>query len=368
LIENQSKSREPTGELFTCAYTPDGAFVLTGGYDGFLRLWETTGGMEVTAFQAANRPISAATVSPDGKYWLTGNLDGMFAIWDPVSQQQIYTFLAHPRPIAGIVYSADGNLIATAAWDGTLNVWTPGQERERRVFAGHTDIVAGCRFTPSGKSLLSWSFDHTVRLWEVARVKLVSTFAGHAERVTAGAVSPDGHWAATGSLDGDLKIWDLQADLEAASINLGSEIRGLAFLLDLETMIVVAANGKIELLDLSSLESKASLMSGVAPQCADLSPTSSQIALGSEDGHLYLVDIEEMEGAVLLTNVIRNFRRTQSALQKLTGTSTTVFYFTATCPACRSVFEVYRPAPGQMLNCARCQRQLKINPVNFPGS
>src|SRR5437016_4366605 len=86
------------GDLLCCDYTPDGAFILSGGWDGYLRLWEAHSSSEVTAFRANDKPISACAVSPDGKQWQSGGLDGLLATWDPVSQLRQTVFLAHARP------------------------------------------------------------------------------------------------------------------------------------------------------------------------------------------------------------------------------------------------------------------------------
>src|SRR5208282_5908246 len=108
------------GEEPCVAYTPDGAFVLSGGWDGHLRLWESAFGGHVTAFRASDKPVSACAVSPDGKYLLSGSLDGMLAMWDAVSHQRRAVFLAHTRPISCILYGNDGKTLVTSSWDGTV--------------------------------------------------------------------------------------------------------------------------------------------------------------------------------------------------------------------------------------------------------
>src|SRR5581483_12291532 len=64
------ESEKHEGEVFSCCYTPDGAFVLSAGWDGHLRLWEVSSGAHLTALKVGNKPLSACAVSPDGKRWV----------------------------------------------------------------------------------------------------------------------------------------------------------------------------------------------------------------------------------------------------------------------------------------------------------
>src|SRR5262249_30635819 len=108
------------GEVFSCAYAPDGSQVLSGGWDGQLRLWEASSGSQLTGFKAAEKAVSACAIAPDGHRWLSGSLDGMLATWDAMTQQRVSVFLAHTRPISAIVFDADGQTLATASWDRSL--------------------------------------------------------------------------------------------------------------------------------------------------------------------------------------------------------------------------------------------------------
>ena len=60
------------GDIFACAFSPDSNFVLTSGWDGFLKLWDVRLGTSVSGFRADGRPLSACAVSPDGQQWLSG--------------------------------------------------------------------------------------------------------------------------------------------------------------------------------------------------------------------------------------------------------------------------------------------------------
>lgn len=350
-----------SGEVCACAYTPDGAFVLSGGWDGHLRLWEATTGAPVTAFRAGEKPISACAVSPDGKQWVTGSMDGLLSTWDSVTQRRLSIFLAHTRPISAIVHSADGEALATASWDRNVILWNQGRERDGKPLTGHGDIVAGCQFTPDGRQLVSWSHDKTVRVWDVARGRLVTTLASHDDRVTVAAVSPDGHWAASGSRDGVLKLWDLRKEREVGSATLSAEMRACFFLPDGASLVTVNARGRLVIHTTPDLEERTECVSRVPLQCAQLAPSGQQIALGGDDGRVRFASVDGLEGVPLLATATPTPRRTATGLQRLFGRGTTTEAYSCTCPACRQAFELPGTPPGRATPCPHCNRQLRFS-------
>jgi WD40 repeat protein len=350
------------GEVFACAYTPDGASVLSGGWDGHLRLWEAASGAETVALRVSPKPVSACAVSPDGKQWLSGSLDGLLTFWNADTRQRLSALVPCGRPLSGLSF-ADDNTLVVASWDGNLLLMSLGRDRSTRTLAGHGDIVAGCRFTPCGRGLLSWSHDHTARLWDLPTGRTTAVLKGHADRVIAGDVSPDGRLAVTGSRDHVLKVWDAQAHAELATLTLPAEVRGCFFLLDGETLLTVEASGRLALFALPELRKLTELNTRLAVQCAALAPSGGQLALGCDDGRVRFTAVEGFEGAALAVTATEKSQRTATGLQKLFGRSRLVRLVAGTCPVCRREFELPGQAPRQPWQCPGCKRSLRVGAV-----
>ncbi len=346
-----------SGEVFAVAYSSDGAFALSGGWDGSLRLWETSSGVLVSSLEASHKPLSACAFAPDDKHWLAGSMEGLLSSWDVAGHQPIYNFVAHTRPISAIRFSPDGKVLATTSWDRQIGVRKVGKEREAKLLTGHRDIVAGCRFSPDGKHLLSWSYDGSLILWDAEFGQQVWALPGHDDRILTAALSPDGRLAASGSRDGVLKLWDIGFRGEAGGLPQTGELVGCFFLLDGESLITVTGAGVLTLLAVPTFEVKAELETGCKVLAAELSPPSSQLALGGDDGRVHFVAIDGLEDAELIVNTTPTTRQTATVLDKFFGKTRTTRVFAFTCPACR--IEADLPAlPSESFPCPRCGRSL----------
>ena len=73
--------------VFTLAYSPDMRYLLSGGRDAMLRVWDLETGLEkVISEQAAHWfTINHITYSPDGQYFATASRDKTIKIWDAAS-------------------------------------------------------------------------------------------------------------------------------------------------------------------------------------------------------------------------------------------------------------------------------------------
>jgi WD40 repeat protein len=73
--------------VFTLSYSPDERYLLSGGRDAMLRVWDLETGLEkVVSEQAAHWfTINHITYSPDGQYFATASRDKTIKIWDAAS-------------------------------------------------------------------------------------------------------------------------------------------------------------------------------------------------------------------------------------------------------------------------------------------
>jgi WD40 repeat protein/serine/threonine protein kinase len=187
------------------AFSPDGNWVLTGGYDGVAQLWDRR------TSSVAGDPLRHATeahtaiFSSDGEYILTTSTDKTARLWETKSHQLIRAF-PHGSAVWAGVFSKDGRII-TGNSKGEIQVWDRDQEKPMAAWRhpvphGIHDLA----LSPDGKQVLGACDDGIVLLWDLQTHQVVARFVGHTGRVpTATFVTTNR--IASGDIDGNVFLW-----------------------------------------------------------------------------------------------------------------------------------------------------------------
>ncbi|MFZ4635633.1 MAG: WD40 repeat domain-containing protein [Saprospiraceae bacterium] len=113
--------------------------------------------------------VFSVRYAPDGRYLLSGGRDAMLRVWDTQSDFEVYKAIpAHWFTLNSIVYSPDGALFATASRDKTIKIWDARHFELLKVLdvvrhGGHINSVNALLWMPAG--LVSGSDDRTLGLW-----------------------------------------------------------------------------------------------------------------------------------------------------------------------------------------------------------
>lgn len=111
--------------VYNLDFSPDSRYLITGGsYDEYLvRLWDVLSGACIKTFSGHTSGISSVEFSPDGASILTGSYDGTAKIWDVSTGICTHTFKKHTAGVGGAAYSPDGKQIITGSSDQNLFLW-----------------------------------------------------------------------------------------------------------------------------------------------------------------------------------------------------------------------------------------------------
>lgn len=154
---DQKFAHEPhSGPVFSIAFHDDR--LLTGGADGYARLWNLSTGKAIKAFHHPTYCI--AQFSPDGSRIATSGPETT-RVWSS-SGDLVSSPLPHPSQALGMMFSADGRMLVTGATDGKVRLWDVASGRRLGPAITHAeetndDIHVRVAFWPDKSTVATWT-------------------------------------------------------------------------------------------------------------------------------------------------------------------------------------------------------------------
>jgi WD40 repeat protein len=169
-----------TGNVTSLSFSPDGSRIVSGSTDACLKIWnantgvcikniegviDNSGGNWLKNFEGHLSPISSVAYSPDGKYIVSGSYDGIIKIWDANTGQCLKTLEGHSECVSSVAYSPDGTKIISGSDDKSIKIWDANTRQCLQTLEGHKHSVLSVAYSPDGKNIVSGSYDNTVKIW-----------------------------------------------------------------------------------------------------------------------------------------------------------------------------------------------------------
>jgi WD40 repeat protein/class 3 adenylate cyclase len=283
----------PSDGVFPVAFSPDGNYVLAGGWDNVIYMWDVKTGNEIRQFIGHMDLVYSITFSPDGKYVLTGSWDKSARIWDLNTGKEIRQFTGHTDFVSAVAYSPSGKNVLTAGVDGTTRLWDAETGQELQKFMNLSGKNYSATLSPDGKFWLTGDTNAEVELWDIEANQVIRQFIGHTGFVSAVAFSPDGKFIITGSYDGTARLWNVETGEELQRF-LGhtNNINSVTFLREGKVVLTGSDDGTARLWDVQTGQelqrfTSLTIVTGVA-----VSPDGKSVLTGSGDGTIRLWNSE----------------------------------------------------------------------------
>ena len=94
-------------------FSPDSTLLATGGLGG-ISLWDAATGEQIWRLEGHAGGVAAVAFSPDGAQLLSGGFDTLAKIWDVATGVELKTVTEHPHAVTGVAWSSD-ETIATVS-------------------------------------------------------------------------------------------------------------------------------------------------------------------------------------------------------------------------------------------------------------
>jgi WD40 repeat protein len=165
---------------------------------------------QVALLEGHSGPVMCCTTTLDGKYLISGGWDSSIRIWDLHTFRHVARLKGHTDHVLSVVVSKDSKFIISASDDSTIRIWSLASQQEETTLMGHSSWVNEVVLTRYDEFIISASKDKTIRIWNLALRTLVSELHGHTEDVKSVAISSDDSLIASGSGDYTIRLWDFR--------------------------------------------------------------------------------------------------------------------------------------------------------------
>lgn len=121
------------------AYSPNGQFVVGTRLDK-LKMFDANTGILVRTFETNSREwLKSVDFSPDGRWILAGGDDHILRLWDVATGRETLRLNGHLAEITSVAFSLDGHLAISGGRDGMIKVWRVADGSELMTMVGFPD-------------------------------------------------------------------------------------------------------------------------------------------------------------------------------------------------------------------------------------
>ena len=283
--------------LEAVAFSPDGKWLASGGWDNEMRIYKADTPKqwtEVRVHKSHRAAITSIAFSKDGKFVASGSKDFTIQVYETETGKAVFSASDHKDAVTRVLFDAKSKFIMSSSVDGTIRMYDllepKNNEKPRfikytgpinsfvpaidgrsffvasnkaiidivdfkgvvlRTLTGHSDVVTSMALSPDGKKLISGSYDKTVINWDLTTGKALRTLKGHLWKVTSVCWSNDGRYMASTGNEGETIVWDAESGQTLTTITKpGNNARCASFssdasVLAIATMMQIKDHGPV---------------------------------------------------------------------------------------------------------------------------
>lgn len=142
--------------ISSIALNSSGDWIAIGcSHAGQLLVWEWQSETYAMKQQGHRTNMNCLAYSPDGQYIVTGGDDGKVKLWNTLSGFCTLTFHEHTSSIFGVLFSHNRKFVASASLDGTVRAYDLVRYRNFRTLTSPRPVQFSCLAIDSSDEFLA---------------------------------------------------------------------------------------------------------------------------------------------------------------------------------------------------------------------
>jgi len=150
--------------------------------------------------------ILCVSASQDGKFVVTGGKDKRIIVWDTETLKCLRVFTQHRDAVTGLAFRRSTNQLYSSSKDRTIKIWDYLSKSCVQTMEGHTNNPSFAVFHPNLPIIISGSEDGTVKIWNSNTYRLENTLSYALERAWCVSLRRDANEVAVGFDEGIVVI------------------------------------------------------------------------------------------------------------------------------------------------------------------
>ncbi|KIJ59596.1 hypothetical protein HYDPIDRAFT_100430 [Hydnomerulius pinastri MD-312] len=192
------------------AFLPDSKHIVSGSFDGSMRVWSLTQGDEVEEAERHSHWVRSLSFSRDSSRVASASDYKSVIVWSTSTGKRLAgPFTGHTGWVYCVAFSPDAERLATCDLNA-MRIWH-SHSSELALPPIHTHDGGGARslsWTPGGNQIVAGCVDNSIRIFDTLNGSQIARWVSHTSSIWSIAISRDSRYIVSGSFDKTVKLWD----------------------------------------------------------------------------------------------------------------------------------------------------------------
>jgi WD40 repeat protein len=185
-------------------------FILTGGKEGELRVWELRTREMVSHLKEHSGIVNTLQLFENDRYGISASRDHQIFTWDLQAEKRLTTHREKHGGVNSLVLLEDQTTVLSAGQERIITMWDLRQQDHVYRIQLEEEVMSMAYTTAvSGGLLATGGTDKCVKLWDPRNLTCGQKLTGHSQPIESVAFSADGRQIVSAGYDQCLFVWNV---------------------------------------------------------------------------------------------------------------------------------------------------------------